>query len=132
MMTDPISDLLARIRNAQMVGKETMDVPASRAKVRICEILKEEGYVEGYKVFSTEKGHRQIRLTLKYQANNQPVIESMTRISKPGRREYVGKDEIPRVNHGLGIAILSTNKGVISSREARKLGVGGEVICTVF
>ncbi len=130
-MTDPISDMLTRIRNAQMVGKEYVDVPASRMKMRIAEILTEEGYIDGLTAENDGRGFGVLRLTLKYH-EDKPVIERIERQSKPGRRHYVGKDEIPKVYQGLGICVLSTNKGVISDRKARELGVGGEVLFTVF
>lgn len=131
-MTDPISDMLTRIRNAQLVGKDHVTVPASRIKHRIAEILVEEGYISEVTLLKPDQPkEKTLRLTLKY-SNNAPVIEEIDRVSKPGRRVYVGKDNIPQVYKGLGVAILSTNLGVISSREALKKGVGGEVLCTVF
>lgn len=130
-MTDPISDMLTRIRNAQMVHKGSVDIPASRIKEAIARILVDEGYVARVEGVADEEGRPQLRLSLKYY-QNRPVIETITRVSKPGRRIYVAKDEIPPVRQGLGITILSTNRGVLSGRQARKLGVGGEVLCTVF
>ncbi|OSM02462.1 30S ribosomal protein S8 [Magnetofaba australis] len=130
-MTDPISDMLTRIRNAQMRRRQTVLVPKSKMKARIAAILQEEGYIDGIAEASCENGHPALELTLKY-VRNKPVIEEIKRISKPGRRQYVSKTEIPQVYQGLGVAILSTSSGVISSREARKLGVGGELLCTVF
>lgn len=130
-MTDPISDMLTRIRNAQMVRKAVVEMPHSRIKARIAAILVQEGYLIKVEEFEDAQGWKALRLGLKYH-DNRPVIEEIKRISTPGRREYVGKDAIPRVYQGLGMAILSTNRGVISSREARKLGVGGEVLCTIF
>lgn len=130
-MTDPISDMLTRIRNAQMVRKDHVDIPASKMKVKISEILKSEGYIEDIEFLGEEDKDKKIRLTLKYYSGR-PVIEEIKRCSRPGRRSYVGNDGIPKVYQGLGIAILSTNLGVISSREAKKSGVGGELICTVF
>ncbi len=131
-MTDPISDMLTRIRNAQAVGKDAVDVPHSKMKLRIAEILREEGFVGEVSV-GEEEGtvHKTIRIGLKYH-NNRPVIEEIKRYSRPGRREYVGAGSIPRVYQGLGISILSTNKGLLSNHQARKQGVGGELICTVF
>lgn len=131
MMTDPISDMLTRIRNAQRVRKGVVDMPASKIKARIAKILTDEGYIEGVEETTDAKGFKALRLTLKYH-RNRPVIEEVKRSSRPGRRIYVGRDQIPQVYQGLGIAILSTSKGVISSRQARKLGVGGELLCTVF
>ncbi len=129
-MTDPISDMLTRIRNAQMVRKDEVNIPASKLKFQLASILKAEGYVESVEM-NTTGTWPVIRLVLKYR-KGRPVIEEIKRCSRPGRREYVGKDEIPRVYQGLGISILSTSKGVISHRQARKLGVGGELLCTVF
>ncbi|MBF0163587.1 MAG: 30S ribosomal protein S8 [Magnetococcales bacterium] len=129
-MTDPISDMLTRIRNAQMVRKDQVDVPVSKIKTRIAEILMEEGYVSKVELVAEEK-FPVLRLDLKYR-KGRPVIEEIKRRSRPGRREYVAKDEIPKVYQGLGIAILSTSRGVVSNRQARKLGVGGELLCTVF
>lgn len=129
-MTDPISDMLTRIRNAQMVRKDQVDVPVSKIKTRIAEILMEEGYVSKVELVAEGK-FPVLRLDLKYR-KGRPVIEEIKRRSRPGRREYVAKDEIPKVYQGLGIAILSTSRGVVSNRQARKLGVGGELLCTVF
>jgi small subunit ribosomal protein S8 len=130
-MTDPVSDMLTRIRNAQLVRKSHVDIPASKLKMSIGKILVEEGFVEELVKPETDKGERYFRLKLKYY-NNHSVIEEIKRISTPGRRRFVSKDEIPRVYQGLGITILSTSKGVISGRQAYKLGVGGEVLCTLF
>ncbi|MBF0194294.1 MAG: 30S ribosomal protein S8 [Magnetococcales bacterium] len=130
-MTDPVSDMLTRIRNAQLVRKSHVDIPASKLKMSIGKILVEEGYVEEIVAPETDKGERYFKIKLKY-FNNNSVIEEITRISKPGRRHFVSKDEIPRVYQGMGISILSTSKGVISGKQAYKLGVGGEVLCTLF
>ena len=130
-MTDPVSDMLTRIRNAQLVRKSHVDIPASKLKMSIGKILVEEGYVEEIVAPEIDKGERYFTLKLKYY-NNNSVIEEITRISKPGRRHFVSKDEIPRVYQGMGISILSTSKGVISGKQAYKLGVGGEVLCTLF
>lgn len=129
-MTDPISDMLTRIRNAQMVRKDDVNIPASKLKIQIAQILKDEGFVDTADVVKTGQWPV-IHMVLKYR-EGRPVIEEIKRRSRPGRREYVAKDEIPRVYQGLGISILSTSKGVISNRQARKLGVGGELLCTVF
>jgi len=131
-MTDPISDMLTRIRNAQAVRKEFVDIPSSKVKLRIGEILKEEGYVTDIEI-PGESGttQRAFRLALKYH-DGKAVIEEIKRQSRPGRRVYVGRDKIPRVYQGLGISILSTSKGVVSNRQAKKLGVGGELLCTIF
>ncbi|WP_130469927.1 30S ribosomal protein S8 [Candidatus Magnetaquicoccus inordinatus] len=130
-MTDPISDMLTRIRNAQAVRKDYVDIPKSRIKMRIAEILLEEGYVTGVEELPSEAAQQYFRVVLKYH-NGRAVIEEIKRSSKPGRRLYVGWGAIPRVYQGLGISILSTNKGLLSNRNARKMGVGGELICTVF
>lgn len=130
-MTDPIGDMLTRIRNAQAVRKGFVDIPASGVKLRIGEILVEEGYVSGIEMLDDEGAKRSFRVVLKYHAGR-PVIEEIKRQSRPGRRLYVRRDGIPRVYQGLGISILSTSKGLLSNRQARKMGVGGELVCTVF
>jgi small subunit ribosomal protein S8 len=131
MLTDPIGDMLTRIRNAIMVKKKEVVVePASKLKMAILDVLKREGYIEGYKI-EGEGVKKKIIVYLKYY-QGKPVIQVIERVSKPGRRIYVGVDEIPKVYNGLGIAILSTPKGVLSDREAKKLRVGGELICKVF
>ena len=131
-MSDPIADMLTRIRNANTAKHDTVDVPASKMKLAIANILLDEGYIAKYDL--VEDGHFQtIHITLKYGADkNEKVISGLKRISKPGLRIYVGKDELPRVLGGLGIAILSTNQGVITDKEARKLQVGGEVLAFVW
>ncbi|MFZ8826405.1 MAG: 30S ribosomal protein S8 [Candidatus Caldipriscus sp.] len=131
MLTDPIGDMLTRIRNAIMAKKKEVVVePASKLKMAILDVLKREGYIEGYRV-EGEGVKKKIIVYLKYY-QGKPVIQVIERVSKPGRRIYVGVDEIPKVYNGLGIAILSTPKGVLSDREAKKLRVGGELICKVF
>ncbi|MBC5688812.1 30S ribosomal protein S8 [Mediterraneibacter sp. NSJ-55] len=131
-MSDPIADMLTRIRNANTAKHDTVDVPASRMKTAIAEILYNEGYIAKYDI--VEDGNfKTIHITLKYGADkNEKVISGLKRISKPGLRFYVNSEEIPKVLGGLGIAIISTNKGVITDKEARKLGVGGEVLCFVW
>ena len=131
-MSDPIADMLTRIRNANTAKHDTVDVPASKIKTEIARILLDEGYIKAYEI--VEDGVvKTIKITLKYGADkNQKVISGLKRISKPGLRIYAGKDELPRVLGGLGIAILSTNKGVITDKEARKLQVGGEVLAFVW
>ena len=131
-MSDPIADMLTRIRNANTAKHDTVDVPASKFKVAIADILVKEGYVAKYDI--VEDGNfKNIRITLKYGADkNEKIITGLKRISKPGLRIYAGKDELPRVLGGLGIAILSTNQGVITDKEARKLQVGGEVLAFVW
>lgn len=131
MMTDPIADMLARIRNALLVRHKTVEIPASKMKLAIARILKEEGYIEDYR-FLQEGPQGKIELVLKYDENKRPVIAGMRKISKPGRRVYVKKDELPKVLGGYGIAIISTSQGIMTDHEARKRGIGGEVICEVW
>lgn len=130
-MTDPIADFLTRIRNALAAEKRWVDVPSSNMKKRIAYVLKEEGYIEDF-IFITGSLNDTIRVFLRYDYKGNPVIENIQRISKPGCRIYVGANEIPRVLNGLGIAILSTSKGVISNKVARKFRIGGEHICNVW
>jgi small subunit ribosomal protein S8 len=128
-MTDPISDMLVRIRNAQMVGHVEVVMPASKLKVSIAKVLKDEGYVEDFAL--RENGvKKELAIALKYYAGK-PVIERLERVSKPGLRVYKGRDDIPKVLNGLGVAILSTSRGVMTDRKARADGVGGEVLCIV-
>lgn len=130
-MSDPVADMLTRIRNASSVFHESVDVPASGLKVELARILKEEGYLRDYRVL--EDGHRQtIRLWLKYAPPKRQVITGIKRISRPGLRVYAKSDQVPRVLGGLGTAVLSTSKGVLTDRDARKERVGGEVICYVW
>ena len=131
-MSDPIADMLTRIRNANTAKHDTVDVPASKMKIAIANILLDEGYIAKYDL--VEDGHFQtIHITLKYGADkNEKVISGLKRISKPGLRVYASTEELPKVLGGLGTAIISTNKGVVTDREARKLGVGGEVLCYVW
>jgi small subunit ribosomal protein S8 len=128
-MSDPISDMLTRIRNAQMVGHTEVSMPASKLKVSIAQVLKDEGYIEDFALRDTGP-KKELRIGLKYYAG-QPVIERLERVSKPGLRVYKGRDDIPRVMNGLGVAILSTSRGVMTDRKARADGVGGEVLCIV-
>ena len=130
-LTDPVADFLARIRNAIKARHQKFDVPASKLKVEIARILKEEGYVANFKAVE-EDGHKLIRVYLKYGTNNEAAISNLARVSRPGCRVYVGRNEIPRVLGGLGINILTTPKGVMTGRQARKEGVGGEVLCEVW
>lgn len=130
-MTDPIADMLTRIRNALHANKETVEIPSSAMKKAIANILLKEGYVSDVKV--TEDGYNgKILLTLKYVGKKQPVINGLQRASRPGLRRYAGVEDMPKVMNGLGIAILSTNKGVMTDREARAANVGGEVLCYVW
>jgi small subunit ribosomal protein S8 len=128
-MSDPISDLLTRIRNAQMVSKATVSVPSSKVKVAIAQVLQDEGYIDGFQVKS-ENGKTELLITLKYYAGR-PVIERIERVSRPGLRVYKGSTAIPQVMNGLGVAIVTTPKGVMTDRKARATGVGGEVLCYV-
>jgi small subunit ribosomal protein S8 len=128
-MTDPIADLLTRIRNGQAASKAQVTMPASKAKKALANVLRSEGYI-GDIVEETVDGKPQLTITLKYH-DGKPVIDSLKRVSRPGLRIYRGKDELPKVLGGLGVAIVSTSKGVMSDREARALGEGGEVLCTV-
>ena len=130
-MTDPIADMLTRVRNANMVKHETVDVPASNMKKEIARILLEEGFIRGYDVIEDGK-QGIIRIQLKYGQMSERVITGLKRISKPGMRVYADKHEVPRVLNGLGISIISTSKGILTDKQARKEGVGGEVICYVW
>ncbi len=130
-MTDPISDLLTRIRNAMAVDKRFVDIPSSNLKKRIVFVLKEEKYIEDF-MFINNGVKSSIRVLLKYDYHGKAVISGIERISKPGLRIYVGQNQIPRVLNGLGISILSTSKGVISNKAAKRLGVGGEILCNVW
>jgi small subunit ribosomal protein S8 len=133
---DPIGDMLTRIRNAVLVGHTTVALPSSKIKVSIAKIMKEEGYVSGYEVVDGKTaGQKVLRIRLKYvgdRRERRPVISGLERVSRPGRRVYTGKQEIPWVLSGLGVAILSTPKGVMTGQRARQLGVGGEVLCKVW
>ena len=130
-MTDPIADMLTRIRNANTVGHETVEIPASKMKKAIAEILKEEGYIADFEMIEDDK-QGMIKVTMKYGANKERVISGIKKISKPGLKVYAKANDVPKVLGGLGIAIISTSKGIVSDKEARKLGVGGEVICYVW
>ncbi len=128
-MSDPIADMLIRIRNAQLVGHTEVVMPASKLKASIAQVLKDEGYIEDF-ALRDEGAKKELRIGLKYYAGR-PVIERLERVSKPGLRVYRGRDDIPRVLNGLGVAILSTSRGVMTDRKARADGVGGEVLCIV-
>ena len=128
-MSDPISDMLTRIRNAQMVQRTVVSMPSSKLKVAIAQVLKEEGYVEDFAV-RPNAGKPELDINLKYYAGA-PVIEKIERVSRPGLRIYRGRDDIPKVMNGLGVAIVSTSRGVMTDRKARATGVGGEVLCIV-
>ena len=131
VMTDPIADFLTRIRNANMVMHEKVEIPASKTKIALAEILKNEGFIKDYEQIEDGK-QGVIRVYLKYGPNREKVISGLKRISKPGLKVYCKKDEIPKVLGGLGIAIISTSKGIMTDKEARKHGLGGEVICYVW
>jgi len=130
-VNDPVGDLIARINNAQMRKKPKISTPGSRLRVSVLEVLKNEGFIRGYTSVDHSDGRSEIEVQLKY-FDGQPVIREMSRVSKPGRRVYVAVRNLPRINNGLGVAILSTPKGVMADHEARDANVGGEVLCTVF
>ena len=131
MVTDPVSDMLTRIRNANQALHEKVSMPASKLKEEIARILAAEGYIEGYEV-SGSGARRTMAVTLRYGANRQRVIEGLRRISAPGRRVYVGAGELPRVQGGLGVAVISTSQGLLADREARRRKLGGEIVCEVW
>lgn len=130
-MTDPIADMLTRIRNANTVGHETVEIPASKMKKAIAEILLDEGYIQGFDVID-DNAQGTIKVTMKYGADKEKVISGIKKISKPGLKVYAKANDVPKVLGGLGIAIISTSKGIVSDKKARELGVGGEVICYVW
>jgi len=130
-MNDPIGDMLARIRNASMRGKSTVEVPASKMRARVLAVLADEGYIRGFEDMAGSNGHPAIEVSLKYY-EGAPVIREMKRVSKPGRRVYMGVNDIPQVRQGLGVSIVSTSQGVMSDASARAANIGGEVLCTVF
>ena len=130
-MQDPISDMLTRVRNAQMASKVSVAMPSSKIKVAVAKVLQDEGYVNGFSVAETEGNKAELIIDLKY-FDGKPVIAEIDRASRPGLRRYAGKDELPSIRGGLGVAIVSTSKGVMSDRAARSAGIGGEVLCTVF
>jgi small subunit ribosomal protein S8 len=131
VMTDPIADMLTRIRNANSVHHDKVEIPGSKIKTAIIDILKNEGFIKDYEVIADNK-QNMIRVILKYGANKEKVISGMKRISKPGLRVYTQKDQLPRVLGGLGIAVISTSKGIMTDKAARKLGLGGEVLAYVW
>ena len=130
-LTDPVADFLTRIRNSIRARHQKLDVPASKLKAEIARILKDEGYIANYKA-TEENGQKIIRVYLKYGINNEAAIRDLQRVSRPGCRVYVGRDEIRRVQGGLGISIMTTPKGVMTGRQARREGVGGEILCEVW
>ena len=129
--TDPISDMITRIRNAQLRALNTVSIPNSKFRARILDVLKEEGYISDYKPSSKEKYNKFLLVDLKYH-NGMPVIKEISRISKPGRRVYARADTIPKIQNGLGLAIVSTSKGIMTDNDARNQNIGGELICKVF
>ena len=130
-MTDPIADMLTRIRNANMARHDTVEVPGSKVKVAVAEILKNEGFIKGYE-FKKDNKQGTIKIFLKYGPNREKVLTGLKRISKPGLRVYARKDELPKVLGGLGIAIISTSQGIMTDKAARRAGVGGEVLCYIW
>jgi small subunit ribosomal protein S8 len=131
-MTDPIADMLTRIRNACASRHRRVDIPVSRVKTEIARILKENNFIQDYQMIDTDDGKRLLRVRLKYAGTGQPVIRSLERVSTPGLRRYVGVSKIPRVRNGLGLAILSTSQGMMSDREARQARTGGELVAVVW
>lgn len=131
MLTDPIADMLTRVRNAVMIKSEKVDVPASRMKLELAKIMKEEGFIRAYKILKDKK-QGILRITLKYNADDTAVISGIKRISKPGRRVYADKDSIPTVMGGVGISVLTTSKGVLADKACRREKVGGEVLCHIW
>jgi len=131
MMMDRIADMLTRIRNAQMAGIERIEMPASKILLAMAELMKEEGYLAGVKAYN-HKGHRFLRVTLRYDEEGKAIIREIKRISKSGRRVYVGSDDLPRVKNGYGVALISTSHGIMTDSKARVAKIGGEVLCSVF
>ena len=131
-MTDPIADMLTRIRNACASGHRRVDIPVSRMKTEIARVLKENNFIQDYQMIPTDDGKKILRVRLKYAGGGQPVIRALERVSTPGLRRYVGVNEIPRVRNGLGMAILSTSRGLMSDREARQARTGGELVALVW
>lgn len=131
-MTDPIADFLARIRNGIMARKASVDMPASKMKRKLAELLRDEGYLLSVTESGSDGPQGTLSITLRWDVNRKPAISGLRRVSKPGQRAYVPSDRLPRVRRGLGTAIISTSKGMMTDREARKLGVGGEVVCEVW
>ena len=130
-MNDPIADMLTRIRNSQLRGKSVVSTPASKLRVRVLEVLADEGYIRGFEETKGDDGHPAIEISLKYY-EGEPVIRELKRVSKPGRRVYMSVNDIPSVRQGLGVSIVSTSRGVMSDANARSQNVGGEVLCTIF
>ncbi|NTU50013.1 MAG: 30S ribosomal protein S8 [Desulfobulbaceae bacterium] len=131
-MTDPLADMLTRIRNAGMVKFETVEMPLSKVKTGVAAILKKEGFINDYQVLESDTPQGVLRIEMKYDQNNERIITNLKRVSKPGRRIYVKHDQIPKVMSGLGIAIISTSKGIFTDKEARAMKIGGELLCEVW
>jgi len=131
MHSDPIADMLTRIRNGMTARHHKVEIPGSKVKIELARMLKEEGYVANYRV-ATDNNEKTLKVYLKYRPDNRPVITRLTRVSKPGRRVYVDAQRIPRVIGGMGVSVLTTSKGVMTGRQAKGLGIGGEVLCTVY
>ena len=131
MHSDPIADMLTRIRNGMAARHHKVEIPGSKVKIELARILKEEGYVANYRV-ATDNNKKTLKVYLKYRPDNRPVITRLTRVSKPGRRVYVDAQRIPRVIGGMGVSVLTTSQGVMTGRQAKGLGIGGEVLCTVY
>ncbi len=131
MHSDPIADMLTRIRNGMAARHHKVEIPGSKVKIELARILKEEGYVANYRV-AADNNKKTLKVYLKYRPDNRPVITRLTRISKPSRRVYVDAQDIPRVIGGMGVSVLTTSKGVMTGRQAKGLGIGGEVLCTVY
>ena len=132
IVSDPIADMLTRIRNANMAEKVSVEVPSSKIKIEIAKLLKNEGFVSNYSIIKIDENKSSLAINLKYTADREPVIQGLQRVSKPSCRKYVNRDEVPRVLGGIGIAILSTSKGVITDTEARKHNIGGEILCYIW
>jgi len=130
-MTDPIADMLTRVRNAQRASHELVNIPSSKLKVNVAKVLKSEGFIKNFRIISDGQ-HRFIKIFLKYDKEGVAIIEGIKRVSKPGCRVYAGSDEVPKVLNGYGINILSTSKGLMTDNEARKTGIGGEILCAVW
>ena len=132
IVSDPIADMLTRIRNANMAEKVSVEVPSSKIKIEIAKLLKSEGFVSDYSIIKIDENKSSLAINLKYTADREPVIQGLQRVSKPSCRKYVNRDEVPQVLGGIGIAILSTSKGVITDTEARKHNIGGEILCYIW
>ena len=132
IVSDPIADMLTRIRNANMAEKVSVEVPSSKIKIEIAKLLKSEGFVSDYSIIKIDENKPSLAINFKYTADREPVIQGLQRVSKPSCRKYVNGDEVPRVLGGIGIAILSTSKGVITDTEARKQNIGGEILCYIW